>query len=154
MLLFITFLLIHFLVDPTTAYLAWHDWVLSRGVSIAACVFSLALLAHAWVGVRDVVMDYVHPIAVRVLVLAFVSIGLRGLAHGQSGSYGWGRSDEILEMGVRYRFGKRREMPLKFSIFRFNPERDKKPYMQDYEIELEATERMLLDVILRIKALG
>ena len=42
-------------------------------------------------------------------------------------------------------------MPLKFSIFRFNPERDKKPYMQDYEIELEATERMLLDVILRIK---
>ena len=33
-------------------------------------------------------------------------------------------------------------MPLKFSIFRFNPERDNKPYMQDYEIELEATERM------------
>ena len=42
-------------------------------------------------------------------------------------------------------------MPLKFSIFRFNPERDKKPYMQDFVIELEATERMLLDVILRIK---
>ncbi len=79
MLLFITFLLIHFLVDPTTAYLAWHDWVPSGGVSIAACVFSLALLAHAWVGVRDVVMDYVHPIAVRVLVLAFVSIGLLGI---------------------------------------------------------------------------
>jgi succinate dehydrogenase / fumarate reductase, iron-sulfur subunit len=54
-------------------------------------------------------------------------------------------------MGVRCRFGKRREVPLKFSIFRFNPERDEKPYMQDYEIELEATERMLLDVILRIK---
>jgi succinate dehydrogenase / fumarate reductase iron-sulfur subunit len=41
---------------------------------------------------------------------------------------------------------------MKFSIFRFNPEHDKKPYMQDYDIELEATERMLLDVILRIKA--
>ena len=40
---------------------------------------------------------------------------------------------------------------MKFSIFRFNPEQDKKPYMQDYEIELEATDRMLLDVILRIK---
>ena len=26
---------------------------------------------------------------------------------------------------------------MKLSIFRFNPERDKKPYMQDYEIDLE-----------------
>jgi succinate dehydrogenase / fumarate reductase, membrane anchor subunit len=79
MLLFITFLFIHFLVDPPTSYLAWHAWVLSGGVSIAASVFSLALMAHVWVGIRDVVMDYVHPIAVRVLVLAFVSIGLMGI---------------------------------------------------------------------------
>ena len=40
---------------------------------------------------------------------------------------------------------------MKLSIFRFDPERDKKPYMQDYEIDPE-TDRMLLDVILRIKA--
>lgn len=44
------------------------------------------------------------------------------------------------------------ESAVKFSIFRFNPEYDKKPYMQDYEIELRSTDRMLLDVILRIKA--
>ena len=43
---------------------------------------------------------------------------------------------------------------MKLSIFRFNPERDEKPYMQDFEIELEPTDRMLLDVILRIKAAG
>jgi succinate dehydrogenase / fumarate reductase membrane anchor subunit len=79
MLLFITFLLIHFLVDPPTSYLAWHDWILSRDVGVAASVFWLALLAHAWVGVRDVVMDYAHPIAVRVLVLAVVSLGLTGI---------------------------------------------------------------------------
>ena len=40
---------------------------------------------------------------------------------------------------------------MKLSIFRFNPEQDEKPYMQDYEIELEPTDRMLLDVILRLK---
>lgn len=40
---------------------------------------------------------------------------------------------------------------MQFSIFRYNPERDKKPYMQAFEIELEPTDRMLLDVILRIK---
>ena len=43
---------------------------------------------------------------------------------------------------------------MQFSIFRYNPERDKKPYMQDFEIELGPTDRMLLDVILRIKTSG
>ena len=79
MLFFIAFLLIHFLFDPPTSYLTWHDWVLGRGVSVAASIFWLALLAHAWVGVRDVVMDYVHPIAVRVLVLDLVGLGLTGI---------------------------------------------------------------------------
>jgi succinate dehydrogenase / fumarate reductase iron-sulfur subunit len=41
---------------------------------------------------------------------------------------------------------------MKLSIFRFDPERDEKPYMQDYEIEPERTERMLLDVMVRLKA--
>jgi len=40
---------------------------------------------------------------------------------------------------------------MRFSIFRFDPERDEKPYMQDFDIALEATDHMLLDVILRIK---
>ena len=40
---------------------------------------------------------------------------------------------------------------MKLSILRFNPEQDSKPYMQDYEIALEPTDRMLLDVILRLK---
>ena len=38
-----------------------------------------------------------------------------------------------------------------FSIFRYNPERDEKPYMQDFHVDLEPTERMLLDAILRIR---
>ncbi len=38
-----------------------------------------------------------------------------------------------------------------FSIFRYNPERDRQPYMQDFNIGLRPTDRMLLDVILRIR---
>jgi succinate dehydrogenase / fumarate reductase iron-sulfur subunit len=40
---------------------------------------------------------------------------------------------------------------LHFSIFRYNPERDEKPYTQDFHIDLVPTDRMLLDVILRIR---
>jgi succinate dehydrogenase / fumarate reductase iron-sulfur subunit len=42
---------------------------------------------------------------------------------------------------------------LRLSIFRFDPDRDERPYMQDFEIELAPTDRMLLDVILRIRTL-
>src|SRR5207302_10917458 len=45
----------------------------------------------------------------------------------------------------------RREATMRFSIFRYNPERDEKPHMQAFEIDLESTDRMLLDVILRIR---
>ena len=79
MLFFIVFLLTHFLLDPPHSYLAWHDWMLSPGVSTTASVFFAALLAHAWVGVRDVIMDYVHAIAVRVFMLAALGLGLTGL---------------------------------------------------------------------------
>ena len=42
---------------------------------------------------------------------------------------------------------------MKFSIYRFNPDVDKDPYMQDYEIELTPDTRMLLDALIQIKAL-
>jgi len=40
---------------------------------------------------------------------------------------------------------------MKFSIYRYNPDVDAKPRMQDYDIELEPTDRMLLDALVRIK---
>jgi succinate dehydrogenase / fumarate reductase iron-sulfur subunit len=40
---------------------------------------------------------------------------------------------------------------MKFSIYRYNPEKDEKPYMQDYDVALQPSDRMLLDAIIRIK---
>jgi succinate dehydrogenase / fumarate reductase membrane anchor subunit len=76
MLFFIIFLLTHFILDPPKSYLVWRDWMLSPNVSIAASVFLAALLAHTWVGIRDVIMDYVHPVAIRVGALALLALGL------------------------------------------------------------------------------
>ncbi len=39
-----------------------------------------------------------------------------------------------------------------FRIYRFDPDKDAKPYMKDYDIELQPTDRMLLDALIRIKA--
>lgn len=40
---------------------------------------------------------------------------------------------------------------MKFSISRYNPDQDKKPYLQHYDIDILPSDRMLLDVLLRIK---
>ena len=40
---------------------------------------------------------------------------------------------------------------MRFSIYRYNPDADAQPRMQDYDIQLEATDRMLLDALIRIK---
>jgi succinate dehydrogenase / fumarate reductase iron-sulfur subunit len=42
---------------------------------------------------------------------------------------------------------------MKFSIYRFNPDVDKEPYMQDYDIDLTPNTRMLLDALIQIKEL-
>lgn len=41
---------------------------------------------------------------------------------------------------------------LKFQIYRYDPDKDTKPYMQDLTVELQDTDKMLLDALQRIKA--
>jgi succinate dehydrogenase / fumarate reductase iron-sulfur subunit len=40
---------------------------------------------------------------------------------------------------------------VKFRIFRYDPDKDAKPYMRDYEVRLDPHDRMLLDALARIK---
>jgi len=39
-----------------------------------------------------------------------------------------------------------------FRIYRFDPDKDAEPYMKEYDIQLQSTDRMLLDALERIKA--
>lgn len=41
---------------------------------------------------------------------------------------------------------------LKVSIYRYNPETDKEPYMKDYEVDTEGKDLMVLDVLEMLKA--
>jgi len=40
---------------------------------------------------------------------------------------------------------------VKFEIYRYDPDRDERPYMQKLDVELEPTDKMLLDALVRIK---
>ena len=41
---------------------------------------------------------------------------------------------------------------MKFIIERFDPDQDEKPYFKEYDIQLEPSDRMLLDALIRIKS--
>ncbi len=80
MLAFIVFALGHFALDAPHSYVAWRAWMTGAWVVITTALFFVALLLHAWVGLRDVVLDYVKPLGLRVGVLTALGFTLVGLA--------------------------------------------------------------------------
>lgn len=73
-------------------YLVWAIAVLASGPThdelrallgsplafAATGLFFVLLIVHAWVGIRDVVLDYVHPFALRIAVLILLGLYLAG----------------------------------------------------------------------------
>lgn len=73
----------------TLAYLAgagplnYHDWFALAGTpvfSVLLLMFLVALLLHAWTGIRDVVLDYVSPDGLRFGVLVLFAVYLLAMA--------------------------------------------------------------------------
>ena len=70
---FFVYLLIHFIICPPQDYSAWIGWLSNPLVYVGLSLFFLSLLMHAWIGVRDVIIDYIHPITIRLSVLTVVA---------------------------------------------------------------------------------
>ena len=58
---------------PST-YADWKGLFTGTSARIATMLFFVALLYHAWVGMRDILMDYIHATGVRLT--AQVAVGL------------------------------------------------------------------------------
>jgi succinate dehydrogenase / fumarate reductase membrane anchor subunit len=54
----------------------WRAWAARPAGAALIALLAVALLLHAWVGVRDVVLDYVRPLALRLAVLGAAALGL------------------------------------------------------------------------------
>ncbi|MGB5306504.1 MAG: succinate dehydrogenase, hydrophobic membrane anchor protein [Gammaproteobacteria bacterium] len=78
MALFIVYLVVYFMLRAPSSHSAWQGWLSHPAVSVASAGFLLALLLHVWIGMRDVVLDYVQPVAVRLLVLTLIAVVLMG----------------------------------------------------------------------------
>ena len=63
-----------------TTFARWQAWSAQPLAAAALLLLAAAVLVHAWVGVRDVALDYVRPLALRLAVLGAAATVLAGLA--------------------------------------------------------------------------
>jgi succinate dehydrogenase / fumarate reductase membrane anchor subunit len=59
---------------------AWHSLMAHSFVRFITFIFVLSLCYHAWVGIRDIWMDYVQPTAIRLTLHVLTLLALVGYA--------------------------------------------------------------------------
>jgi succinate dehydrogenase / fumarate reductase membrane anchor subunit len=62
------------------SYEDWHALFAHQPMRIATLVFFLSLFWHAWIGMRDILMDYIKPTGVRLALEVAVVLVLAGYA--------------------------------------------------------------------------
>jgi len=78
MALFTIVLLVQVLFGGPLGYDRWAAIFSAQWVKVLTFVVIVALGWHAWVGVRDIWMDYVKPVGVRLLLQVFTIVWLVG----------------------------------------------------------------------------
>lgn len=68
------------LTTPPQDYEEWRSLFRNQLMRIATFVFFISLFWHAWIGVRDILMDYVKPTGVRLGLEVTVVLVLVGYA--------------------------------------------------------------------------
>jgi succinate dehydrogenase / fumarate reductase membrane anchor subunit len=79
-LIYIVIALIIFSLSPVSSYADWLSLSSSLIFQITALMFIFSLLAHAWLGLKSVFLDYVHPWRLRFILLMLLATALMGSA--------------------------------------------------------------------------
>ena len=66
----------YLLLQPVLNYDIWTGLFSGQPVRTFTLLFRLSLFYHAWIGVRDIVMDYVKPASVRLAIHVLVILVL------------------------------------------------------------------------------
>ena len=80
MALFTVVLLVRFIGGGPLGYDKWAGIFSHQWMKTLTFVVIVAMLYHAWVGIRDIWMDYVKPVGVRLGLQVFSIVWLVGCA--------------------------------------------------------------------------
>src|SRR3954466_10057044 len=80
MALYTVILLVTFLTGKNFSYEGWAGMFAQQWFRIATFVAFLALFYHTWVGLREILMDYVQPVGARLALQVAAILWLVGCA--------------------------------------------------------------------------
>lgn len=80
MALYTLVLLVQLIAGPQLGYDRWAAIFSTQWMRVATFVVIVALALHAWVGVRDIWMDYIKPVWLRLLLQGATIVWLAGCA--------------------------------------------------------------------------
>jgi succinate dehydrogenase / fumarate reductase membrane anchor subunit len=80
MALYTLVLVVQVLMPGETGYDKWAGIFSAQWMKVLTFVVIVALAWHAWVGVRDIWMDYVKPVGMRLALQVFTIVWLVGCA--------------------------------------------------------------------------
>ncbi len=73
---FILLLAAMLLISPPHDYASWKAIFGNRWMRIASFLFLVSLYWHAWIGMRNILMDYVHATGIRLTLQILVIMSL------------------------------------------------------------------------------
>lgn len=80
MALFTFALVVQVLMPGEMNYVRWAGIFAQQWMKVVTFALIVALTWHAWVGVRDIWMDYVKPVGIRLALHVFTIVWLVGCA--------------------------------------------------------------------------
>ncbi|MBI3571732.1 MAG: succinate dehydrogenase, hydrophobic membrane anchor protein [Gammaproteobacteria bacterium] len=76
---FVVYVIVHLSLSPIRDHAAWTAWFAIGYVRLAWAIFILSILVHAWIGMRSIYLDYLHPLWLRFSVSLFTALCLLAL---------------------------------------------------------------------------
>ena len=64
------------LAQPSLQYAEWKALFSNQWMRLASLLFLLSMFIHAWIGVHDILMDYIQPTGVRLSLQVPVILAL------------------------------------------------------------------------------
>ena len=80
MAIYTVILLVKFFTAHDFSYEGWAGMFAQQWFKLATFVVLLSLFYHAWVGIRDIWMDYVKPVGTRLFLQALTIVWLLACA--------------------------------------------------------------------------
>ncbi len=80
MALFTVVLLVQVIVGPKMSYYKWSGIFASQWMKFLTFIVIVSMLMHVWVGMRDIWMDYIKPVWLRLSAQVLTIVWLVGCA--------------------------------------------------------------------------